>query len=916
MTSLLPQHRRLIDASAIAPAVAAARGYRSIETAAELKRLGFSERQARPPALLIPIYDARGEMVLYQARPDFPRIVDGKPVKYETPCKARIRMDVPPGAATRIGDPAVPLFITEGARKADAGVSKGLCCIALLGVWNFRGTNEAGGKTALAEWETIALNGRKVYIVFDSDVVTKREVCAALFRLKAFIESRGADVLIGYLPGARDGGKQGLDDYFASGATVDDLLRHVEKYPRFSGIEEAPPGPYAIEDGRIVWMRPEKDGSIPVPLASFTAKITAEILRDDGAGEPERAFEIAGASASGTDFPRAIIPAAEFSGMNWPLARWGVAASVSAGMGARDRLREAIQFLSGDVHTRRIFTHTGWRRVDDEWVYLHAEGAIGEGGPVDDVDVELGAGLEKYILPPPPSASRIRDALREVLRLRDVAPRRISDPLLACIFRAALRRSDFSLHLTGKTGVRKSELAALAQRFFGKEMHAKALPGNWSSTANSTETMAFTLKDSILALDDFAPSGTQADEKLQREADRILRSQGNASGRRRLRADLSLVTPRVPRGTIISTGEDVPRGDSLRARLLILDVRDGDVDLDALTGLQAAAAEGLYAEALSAFVAWLAPRLDRSLREYADRMRDLRGRATLANLHGRTPEIAADLAIGIELFSEFARGAGALKTSEAERLRAEAWASILDAAGGQRDYQGQSDPVLRFTRLVAGALAGGEAHLADLDGSFPGEGPERWGWRSRPGRTPDHPGEWVPQGRRIGWVAEDGMFLEAEAVYAVCQELGRRGGGAVGVQPLTLWKRLREAGLLLSWDSERQRNTVRRRFERADRTVIHLPVDFPQADPSPPEKPSKPSNGPGDLDNLDGLDGSTDPRGGAGPERARHNGAAEAAAEAREYQARRPPRPAAAGMAEDATRDPTSAGVTDDEIPF
>jgi hypothetical protein len=136
MTStLLPQHQKLINGSAINPAVAAARGYRSIETAAELKRLGFSDRQARVPALLIPIYDARGEVVLYQARPDAPRIVDGKPVKYETPANARMRMDIPPGAATRIGDPTVPLFITEGARKADAAVSKGLCCIALLGVW-------------------------------------------------------------------------------------------------------------------------------------------------------------------------------------------------------------------------------------------------------------------------------------------------------------------------------------------------------------------------------------------------------------------------------------------------------------------------------------------------------------------------------------------------------------------------------------------------------------------------------------------------------------------------------------------------------------------------------------------------------------------------------------------------------------
>src|SRR5262245_53713572 len=79
---LLPHHQKLIEASAISPEVAAARGYRSITTKAALKELGFSDRQARVPALLVPVWSVHGERVLYQARPDDPRIVDGKPLKY------------------------------------------------------------------------------------------------------------------------------------------------------------------------------------------------------------------------------------------------------------------------------------------------------------------------------------------------------------------------------------------------------------------------------------------------------------------------------------------------------------------------------------------------------------------------------------------------------------------------------------------------------------------------------------------------------------------------------------------------------------------------------------------------------------------------------------------------------------------
>ncbi|MDQ3259073.1 MAG: DUF3854 domain-containing protein, partial [Acidobacteriota bacterium] len=149
-THLLSHHAELISASAISDEVVRARGYRTVTDKAELKALGFGEAQRRTPALLIPVRSVTGEIATYQIRPDEPRIKDGKPLKYETPAGTRMALDIPPMARLMLADPALPLFITEGARKADAAVSRGLCCVALLGVWNFRGMNEHGGLTALA----------------------------------------------------------------------------------------------------------------------------------------------------------------------------------------------------------------------------------------------------------------------------------------------------------------------------------------------------------------------------------------------------------------------------------------------------------------------------------------------------------------------------------------------------------------------------------------------------------------------------------------------------------------------------------------------------------------------------------------------------------------------------------------------
>jgi len=221
---ILPQHAELLEASAIDPDVSRERGYVSVDTRRQLNGTGLADYQQRVPSLLIPVHDVTGAIALHQLRPDRPRTTKGKSVKYETPAKARMVLDVPPRVRGQLGDPDVPLWVTEGARKADSAVSAGLCCIALLGVWNWRGRNAVDATTALGDWESIALKDRRVYVCFDSDVMTKPGVQGALKRFGAFLASRGADVRFCYLPAADDGGKAGLDDYLAGGGSIDALI--------------------------------------------------------------------------------------------------------------------------------------------------------------------------------------------------------------------------------------------------------------------------------------------------------------------------------------------------------------------------------------------------------------------------------------------------------------------------------------------------------------------------------------------------------------------------------------------------------------------------------------------------------------------------------------------------------------------
>ncbi len=140
-----------------------------------------------------------------------------------------------------LADPKIPLWITEGQKKADALASlcppgnaeapagsvlasgPVLAAISLLGVWNFKGKNELGGVTWLADWDLVALKGRPVRLVFDSDVLSKRPVQQALQRLTEHLERKGAQVRSVYLPPGPHGEKLGVDDWLALGHTFQEL---------------------------------------------------------------------------------------------------------------------------------------------------------------------------------------------------------------------------------------------------------------------------------------------------------------------------------------------------------------------------------------------------------------------------------------------------------------------------------------------------------------------------------------------------------------------------------------------------------------------------------------------------------------------------------------------------------------------
>jgi len=839
--TLLDHHRAQLVASGIDARAIAERGYFSATRIAELKRFGFGEVQCNVPALGIPIWGPEGRVILYQSKPDSPRIGErGKAIKYETPRKATMALDIPPRAREYLGDPATPLILTEGVKKADSAVSNGFrCCVALLGVWNWRGTNDDGGKVALAEFERIALNGRDVYLVFDSDVMTKHAVYAALRRLGGYLGYQGARLHYVYLPHGTDGTKVGLDD-FLLGHTAADVLPLAEDELRPPPADAAREGErivgaYKETQGGIVHLRDTREGRVETPLTNFAARIVGNVAEDDGA-EIRRILEVR-AVLKGRALTARLTPE-KFVAMGWPIELLGAGALVYPGQSAKDHTRAAIQILSEDTAERVIYAHTGWREHEGEMAYLHAGGAIGARGSVPNVEVALPGDLARIGLPEPPTGETLIAAIRASLNVASVAPEALTLPLLAATYRAALGGTDFSLFLVGPTGIGKSELAALGQQHYGATLDARHLPASWSSTANALEGLLFAGKDALVCVDDFAPGGNQADvQRMHRDAERVLRGQGNHAGRQRMTVDARLRVAKPSRALPLITGEDIPKGQSARARALILEVGPSDIRWPRLAVAQRQAADGVYAGAMAGFLRWVAGQYGTIQANLAAETLRLREVAAPSDAHPPTPGLVASLGAAWRLFLDFAVESGAITAASAEAAWRRCWLALGQAAAAQAQHQAASEPTARFLELLGSALGSGKAHVAAPNGTAP-EGAKGWGWRSAVVGTGEFARqEWRPQGARIGWVEGADLYLDRDAALAEVQRLGQVTGDGLAITGQVLTKRLHERGLLASTDQARETLTVRRKLEGKQRRVLHFAAEtiVPAATAEPDE---------------------------------------------------------------------------------
>jgi hypothetical protein len=196
-----------------------------LSTTADADRISLRLRWNRSAARLgecleFPYCGLDGKGAAYfRYKPDRPRAdKDGKTIKYESPVGLSNRPYFPPVALPAIKDPAAPLIVTEGEKKAIKATQEGFPTVGFVGVygWQKKREDKTAPRVLIDDLAALPWEGREVFVAFDSDLAHNKNVLWAEWHLAQALAEKGAVVKAVRLPGGSDGKKVGLDDFLVA----------------------------------------------------------------------------------------------------------------------------------------------------------------------------------------------------------------------------------------------------------------------------------------------------------------------------------------------------------------------------------------------------------------------------------------------------------------------------------------------------------------------------------------------------------------------------------------------------------------------------------------------------------------------------------------------------------------------------
>lgn len=536
-------------------------------------------------------------------------------------------------------------------------------------------------------------------------------------------------------------------------------------------------------------------------LTNFDAWIAEEITLDDDI-EKTITFTIYSKSENGSSFPPIEVEADKFDSMKWVTSSLGSAADIRPG--AREHTRSAIKNTGANAIKINAYKYTGWKKIDDQWVYLTTAGGISEKGLDKSIRVLLPDNLINVHIPVPDVD--ISTAVKASLRIFDLVPISVAAPIISSIYRAPLDHLepiDYSLFMVGGSGGFKSEIAALAMAHWGKGFKRKTLPGDIITTPNENEKRLYFLKDGLFVYDDYLEDNPPIPiVQMRNNLNRIIRSVGNRAARGRMTSAKTY----YPRSQVLITAEVIPeginakKGISSMARIFVINNIKGTADVDVLTEMQGYAASGLLSAAMFYYIQWLSSRIDEWEPWIKNRIQELRTdlrQDTQGNAeeHARKVDTRVSLIIGYEVFSKFMLDNHIFSEEEIVGSWQTVFETLTDRSNYTQENYAQKEPHTIFVELLTDELLTGKAHLINIS-KQPLIHSNRWGYPPIT-NPPSH------AGKQIGWIDGRDVYFLPDLAWEIVERSAQEKKIPLATTKTLLQKSLKEHGITICPSSGR-----------------------------------------------------------------------------------------------------------------
>ena len=359
---------------------------------------------------------------------------------------------------------------------------------------------------------------------------------------------------------------------------------------------------FIIIDGCITLIERINSNENYFEICNFNIIAEKIIIRDNGLFIEQ--FCVLKCILSNSDEEKIIyIKYDELNSDKWIIGRLGVKYCLFPMNNAYKYLKVYLAEQFKNILPEIQYTHVGWRRIEDRFVYLHGGGVIG------DYNLNIAGDKEKVI-----SINHnisIESALKETIDMINISDNKSKTlPLLLYSHLAVMREiyvqagyePHFIMWIYGLTGSMKTSASKIFFNLFNREK--EYISATFKDTKTAVEIKAAEYKDSILLLDDYHPTTSSIEKReMQSLASHILRIYGDGISKSRSTKNLDKAKEYPPRELCVITGEDIIDGESSVARFIGIEVCPGDYKTEVLAYYQSNTL--IYSTHMYYFIDWV-----------------------------------------------------------------------------------------------------------------------------------------------------------------------------------------------------------------------------------------------------------------------------------------------------------------------